>query len=184
MVTGTVFLSSARIADSGTSFSPASSSERDIGIDRHQEVLAARFDAMAGIVDDGDVGAFGVLDEAFEVAAQLARIAVVGDVGLETETVEHLLDGARIVLGIGQLGDVLVVGLADDQRHAAQFLAAFSAGEAGDKDGGKRQDGGEQRLPQPNCLAQKRPAFPTPQTQSEPPLTQGDGSIMAGAADA
>ena len=105
---------------------------------------------MAGIIDDGDVGAFGVLDEAFEVAPQLARVAVVGDVGLEAETVEHLLDGARVVLGIGQFRDVLIVGLADDQRHAAQLLVAFSAGKTGKKDDGKRKTGGEQRLPQPN----------------------------------
>ena len=71
---------------------------RQIGIDRHQPVLATRFDAMTGVIDDRRIRPLGILGEAFEIAAQFLGVAVgrAGDV--EPQVLEQALDGAGVVL--------------------------------------------------------------------------------------
>ena len=94
---------------------------RKIGIGRHQPVLAAGLDAVAGIVEHGDVGILGILDEALEIALQLRRIAVGARHRIEAEIGQKLLDGVGVVLRIGEFGQRLIGAIADDQRHAAQI---------------------------------------------------------------
>ena len=183
MVTGTVCFSSARICGQRHQLFAGVLERADIGVDRHEEVLAAGLDAVAGIVDDRDVGSLGILDEAFEVAAQLAGIAVVGDVGLEAEAVEHLLDGACVVFGIGQLRDVLVVGLADDQRDAAQLLAVFGMSEPGKGNEPKSETCAQQHIPRPNPARQRRRHCQPREPKPADSTTQGNGRIMAHRSD-
>ena len=102
MVTGTTPFSSSITAESGTSVLAGIAERGDVGIDRHQPVLAARFDAVAGIVEEGDVGAFGILDEALEVALQLPGVAVADAARIEAEVGQQLDHLARVVGGIGE----------------------------------------------------------------------------------
>ena len=77
---------------------------------------------MAGIIDDGDIGALGILDEVVERPEQLPCIAIGDDGGFETEPGKKVLDGAGIAGGIGERREVLVRRLADDQRHPPHGL--------------------------------------------------------------
>ena len=132
---------------------------REVGVDRHEIVLAAGLDAVAGIVDDRDVGAFGVLDEALQRPAQPARIAIGHHVGLEAELVEQFLDGPRIVGRIGQRCDVLVVAIADDQRDAPQRLGLL----------GPRGAEDQQQAEAASSVRIIMPALATPLRNPSPP---------------
>ncbi len=123
---------------------------RQVGVDGNEVVLAAGLDAMSRIVDDGDVGALGVLGEAFEGAAQLAGVGIAGVDRVEAEPVEEILDGAGVALGIGERRKVLVGRLADDEGHAAQRLRLLGADRVNGGDG--ENQGDEQRSPEArNC---------------------------------
>ncbi len=114
---------------------------RRIGVDRQQVVLAARLDAVAGIVEQRHVGALGVVDEAFEVTFEMTGVAVFGEIGLEAQPVEHGFHGAGVARRVGEVGQAVVVGVADDQRHAAQLLAGLRG--VGGKAGREKEEEGE-----------------------------------------
>ena len=87
-------------------------------IDRNEIVGAADFEAVAGIIDDGDVGLVGrrleLADRALEF--EIADIELDLD-GIEAGIPEHLRDGVGVPRRIGQLRHGLVGRIADHQRH-------------------------------------------------------------------
>ena len=99
---------------------------------------------MAGIIDEGDIGSFGILRETLQVPLQLGGVAV-GDIArVEAEVGQHLGHVAGIVGRVGEGGDVFVFRLADDQRHA---LEAFRFGGLKRCRGKAKQGGGESCQP-------------------------------------
>ena len=89
-------------------------------IDGNQVVGAVELDAVAGIIDDCDVGIFCI-----PVNSRIARrIAGVAEIefafdDLESGLLEHRPHRRRIPSGIGERLDVFVRGVANDQRDAA-----------------------------------------------------------------
>ena len=96
-----------------------------IGVDGDEKVLAAGFDTVAGIIENRDIRLGGVLDEIFEIAGKAPGLAVRRHFGLEAELVEQFLDGARIVLRIGERRQMLVIRIADDERDALERLVVL-----------------------------------------------------------
>ncbi len=91
-----------------------------LGIDRNQVVRAVELDAVAGIVDDCDVGIFCSPGEFSDRAPhrRVAEIEFVFD-DLESGLFEHRRHRRRIPGGIGERLDVLVGGVANNQCNAA-----------------------------------------------------------------
>ncbi len=111
-----------------------------VGVHGNEEIFAAGLDAVAGVVEDGDVGALGVVDEILEVSRQPARVAVGRQVGVETEVGKQFLDVAGVGFRIAELRQVLVVAVADHQRDAAQRIRS---GGRGKRDENRRQRRGK-----------------------------------------
>ena len=105
--------------DKGVSRRPASPSA-SIGIDGKQIILAARLDAVTGIIEDGHIGAFGIFGEAFEIAVKLGRVAVGDATRLEAERRQQLGDLTRVGAGIGERRQMAVARLSDHQRYALE----------------------------------------------------------------
>jgi hypothetical protein len=98
---------------------------RPCRIDWHQEILAARLHAMAGIVDQRDIGIGRVLGKALQRPLQPPPVAVEHRIDVKAKIGEQLVDFAGVVGGIGEGGEVPVGRLADHQRYAAQRLAVL-----------------------------------------------------------
>ena len=77
---------------------------------------------MAGIIEEGDIRAFGILDEALEIAGELGRIAISDAPRIETHIGEELDHLACVIGGIGEGRDMGIFRLPDHQRHAFQSL--------------------------------------------------------------
>jgi hypothetical protein len=88
-------------------------------IDRNEIIDAADFEAVAGIIDHGDVGLVGC---SFEFADRTLEFEIADidlDVdGIEAGIPEHLGDRACVPRGDRKLGNGLVARIADHQRHA------------------------------------------------------------------
>ena len=88
-------------------------------VDRNQIVDAADLEAVAGIIDDGDIGLVGGRFELADRALEFEIADIDLDIdGVEAGVAEHLCDRVRIPRRIGQLRNGLVARIADDQRHA------------------------------------------------------------------
>ncbi len=84
---------------------------------------------MAGIIKHGDIGLFCILDETFQIAGKVFGVAVGAAHGIEAEIRQQFLDRIGVVWRIGERGKVLILAIADDQRHAAQrFLCKGGRG--------------------------------------------------------
>lgn len=72
----------------------------NINVDRQQPVLAARLNAVTGIIDDGNIGTFGILGEIAQRPRQLAAAKVDGDCYLKAERPQHVIHLAGVIGGI------------------------------------------------------------------------------------
>ena len=126
---------------------------RQIGIDRDKEVLAARLDSMAGIIEDRDVRLGSVLDEIFKVARKAPGLAVRRHFGLEAELVEQFLDRARIILRVGERRQMFVGGISDDERDALQRLVVLRLGARRRGDNQQHHEDGSRKC-RPDALIQ------------------------------
>ena len=103
---------------------------RKPGIDGDEEVLAVEFHAVAGVVNDGDIGAAGFAGELAEGTTHCIEAEVGLVANVETEAGERLADRLGVVDRIGERGDVFIIGIADDQRHP--LVGISGARKAGD----------------------------------------------------
>jgi hypothetical protein len=88
-------------------------------IDRDGVVDAVDLEPVAGEIDHGDVGAAGLVGEIAQRTTHLHIFQVEPRNDLvERGLPEHLGDGGCVVDGIGQRRDILVAGIADDERDA------------------------------------------------------------------
>jgi len=111
------------------------------GVDRNEVVGPVHLEAVAGIIDHGEIGIARLLGElaqrtphfgVFEIAA--------GFDDVEGGLFEHVGDGGGIVGRIGKRNDVLIVGIADHERDALvrqRGPAGKANGQGGNDQGGK-----------------------------------------------
>ena len=97
---------------------------------------------MAGIVDHGNVGTLGILDETGKALGQLPAVGIGDEIDLEAEIRQQPFDRLGIVGGIGERRQVLVLRLADDQRDAVQRLFRRAGGQGKDEAEQRQRDGG------------------------------------------
>ena len=94
---------------------------RRIGADRHQIIRSVHLNAVAGIVEQRDVGALDLPTEVLHggVERRLVEIELgaSADQG-EAEAEKRIGHQHRIVAGVVEPGDVLIGGIADHQRDA------------------------------------------------------------------
>jgi len=94
----------------------------DVGIDRQEIVAAADRDAVAGVVEHGDVGALRLAAEIQQLLGHL----VAGEVGafdhLEADIAQRRCHRLGVDRRVRQLRDVLVGAVADDESDAAVGL--------------------------------------------------------------
>jgi len=85
-------------------------------VDRDQIVAPVHLDAVAGVVDDRDLGVGGIPLEALQRAQKLDLAEVLMVVDDEAKTPQHVGEVRGVVGGIGERGDIGVGGVADHQR--------------------------------------------------------------------
>jgi hypothetical protein len=89
-----------------------------VGVDRQQPVVARDFDAMAGEIDQGHVGAFGIFAKIVERAPHAPQIPVGFENNLEAELLQRRFHRLAVMDGIGEWPHQPVVILCHDQCHA------------------------------------------------------------------
>ena len=88
------------------------------GICRDQEIRAVHLDAVTGVIDHRHVGIRGNRSKVAHRPPHLGHAEIPAQLhDIETHPFEDVADGGRVVVGIGQPRDALVVGHAKDQRH-------------------------------------------------------------------
>ena len=126
--------SSTRSSDNASSYDVEVALE--LGVDRDQVVGAVDLDAVAGVVDHGDVGIARAVGEIAQHPPHLERAEIVPrHHDVEAGLLERVGHQRRIVGGIGEPRHVLIGGIADHQRHAL-------AGKG--RSAGEQQQGGEE----------------------------------------
>ncbi len=89
------------------------------GIDRNQVIGAVDLHAVAGIIDDGDIGIARLVGKVPQRPPHLERGQIVArHHDVEFGVLEHRRDGGGIPDRVAQRRDVLVGGVADHQRDA------------------------------------------------------------------
>ena len=87
------------------------------GIHGDHVVRTVDLDAVAGIVDDGDIGGGRLVVEIAQRTAHVERADVAAQLDrIEARLLEHVGDRGRIVRRVRQLRDVLIGRVADHQR--------------------------------------------------------------------
>ena len=90
-----------------------------LGIDRDQIIGAVHLDAVAGVIDHGDIGIAGAVGEIAQRAPRLGRRQIVAGIDdIEAGILQRRGDRGAVIDRIGQRRDVLIGGIADHQRHA------------------------------------------------------------------
>ena len=90
-------------------------------VDRDQIVGALDLDAMTGIVDHGHVGIARLVAEVPQRAAHLGFGQIVTSIDhIEPGLLHDLGEGRRVIVRIGQLRNVPVLRVADDECHAGR----------------------------------------------------------------
>ena len=88
-------------------------------IDRNQIVRAVHLDAVAGVIDDGDVGIAGTVGEIAQRAAGFGRGQIAAGIDdVEAGLLQRRGDLGAVVNRVGKLRDVPVGGIAEHQRDA------------------------------------------------------------------
>ena len=90
----------------------------DVGGDREEPVVAAKFEGVAGVEEHGGVRASRAFAEAAEGGFEGGAIGVDDRLGVEAQGFERGGDILGIVRGVGQGGDVLVGADANDEGDA------------------------------------------------------------------
>ena len=81
----------------------------ELGIHRDQIVGAVDLDAVAGIIDHGDIGIAGAVGEVAQRAPRLGRREILAGIDdIETGILQRRGDPRRVIDGIGERRDVLV----------------------------------------------------------------------------
>ena len=94
---------------------------REPGVDRHQIVDPADFEAMAGVIHHRPIGLFRLARERMQRVEELVAGEIVGQRhGLEADVAQGLGDQLGVARRIVELLHVLVGAVADDQRDAAR----------------------------------------------------------------
>ena len=106
-------------------------------IDRQQVVAAIDGEAVAGIEHDDDVVLFDAVFEFDDGAAHRPAADVFGLHHLEAERLQPRRHRARVVAGFGEIGDVVIAVVADDEGDAAGVRA--SAVTSGQQQGQRRK---------------------------------------------
>jgi hypothetical protein len=116
----------------------------EVGIGRDHVIDATRFDAMTRIIDERNIGAIGILDEALDRMAQLRRGLIGSESRLEAEPGQKILDRARVASGARQGGQRLIGRLADHQGNAFERL--FGRRPQGKQSEYRKQQGNEKGI--------------------------------------
>ena len=99
------------VVDVGVAFQPR--------IDGDQVVAAVHLDAVAGVIDHRDIGIARTIGEIAQRATGLGRRQVAAGIDdVEAGVLQRSRDFGAVVNRIGQRCDILVVGIAQHQRHA------------------------------------------------------------------
>ncbi len=99
------------VIDVGVAFQPR--------IDGNQVVPAVHLDAVAGVIDHRDIGIARAIGEIAQRATGLGRRQVAAGIDdVEAGVLQRRRDPGAVVNRIGQRCDILVVGIAQHQRHA------------------------------------------------------------------
>ena len=97
------------------------------GIDRNEIVDALDLDAVAGEIDDGEIGTARVIGKIAQRAAHLDGLEVELEIdGFETGAPEHFRHGGRVVGGVGERRHRLIGGVADHERDSPVGEGGFA----------------------------------------------------------
>ena len=99
------------VIDVGVAFQPR--------IDRDQIVPAVHLDAVAGVIDHGDIGIARPIGEIAQRATGLGRRQVAAGIDdVEAGVLQRRRNPGAVVNRIGERCDILIGGIAQHQRHA------------------------------------------------------------------
>ena len=91
----------------------------ELGIHRNQVIAAVHLDAMAGVIDDGDIGIAGAVGKIAQRAPGVGGGEILAGIDdIEAGIFQRRGDPGAVVNRIGERGDILVGGIAQHQRHA------------------------------------------------------------------
>src|ERR1051326_2954327 len=105
----------------------------ELRVDGDEVICAVNFDAVAGVVDHGDIGLAGSILELPNRALELQIAGVVlGRDDVETRLLEHGHHGLGVPRGIGQGWRMLITGIADHEGDALLGESWLRAGTGAD----------------------------------------------------
>ncbi|KFB70661.1 MAG: hypothetical protein AW09_004254 [Candidatus Accumulibacter phosphatis] len=121
---------------------------RGIHVDRHQEVLVVDLQAMSSEKENSDPAAGDFLHELVDRQVHLLLADVVVGHHFEADLLEFAGHGIGIVDRLLQLGDVLIVVVADHQRDApfGRGQRVASGSECENQAGGDKEDASHENL--------------------------------------
>ncbi len=137
----------------------------ELGVHRNQIIGAVDLDAVAGVIDHGDVGIGRAVGEIAQHPSRLQRAEIVPrHHHVEAGLLEGVGHQACVVRGIGEPRHVLIGGIAEHQRHTLAGKGRFACeqqqgGEEYPKKSAQTHDGVSKTTalpPSENCLAELR----------------------------